>query len=52
MTERTEKEKLRVGVGQEQAFCFGHTNLEMPIRNPHGNIDLDMSLELRSEIRR
>lgn len=29
-------------VGEEQAFCLGHVNFEIPIINPNGNVDLDM----------
>lgn len=40
--EKTEEEKRGMGVGEEQAFCLGHVNLEMPIINPNENVNLNI----------
>lgn len=49
--EKTEEEKRGMGVGEEQAFCLGHTDFEMPIINPNENVNVEYtSLELKGEI--
>ena len=53
--EKPEEDKWRVGVGEEEALCFRQNNFEMPIRNPNGNVDLDIqvwSLGERSRLER
>lgn len=44
-----EEEKLEMGVGEEQVFCFEHVNFEVPIRNSNGSLGLDIQVYISGE---